>query len=150
MSLATAVASVAHDGKLAAKSQLSDVCKSKLSNVEKLLCDDSQLWFWLRLLEWKLVTTPLDELLLVHEFNRWTDGNVAVGTVSVISVWSCSTVGLAMEMCCCEWCVCGLVVRSASVRVIGGNGGSTASEKSFWDAFIDGLSLFEMTDAKEN
>lgn len=67
---ATTVVSVAHDGKLAAKSQLSDPFKSRLSNVEKLLCDDSQLWFWLRLLEWKLVTTPLDELLLVHEFRR--------------------------------------------------------------------------------
>lgn len=36
---------VAHDGKLAAKSLQSDRFKSKLSNVEKLLRDDSQLKF---------------------------------------------------------------------------------------------------------
>lgn len=36
---------VAHDGKLAAKSLQSDKFKSKLSNVEKLLRDDSQLKF---------------------------------------------------------------------------------------------------------
>lgn len=65
---------VAHDGKLAAKSLQSDRFKSKLSNVEKLLRDDSQLKFWLRLFEWKLVTTPLDELLLAYELSRCMDG----------------------------------------------------------------------------
>lgn len=61
---------VAQDGKLPAKSPQSDRLKSKLSNVEKLLRDESQLRFWLRLLEWKLVTTPLDELELAYEFSR--------------------------------------------------------------------------------
>lgn len=45
------VALVAHDGRLPAKSLQSDKFKSKLSNVEKLLRDDSQLKFWLRLFE---------------------------------------------------------------------------------------------------
>jgi len=52
---------VAHDGKLPARSLQSDKFRSKLSNVEKLLRDESQLKFWLKLFEWKLVTTPLDE-----------------------------------------------------------------------------------------
>ena len=38
-------------GKLLAKSLQSDKFKSKLSNVEKLLLDESQLKFWLKLLE---------------------------------------------------------------------------------------------------
>lgn len=64
----------AHDGKLPARSLQSDRFRSRLSSVEKLLRDDSQLRFWLRLFEWKLVTTPLDELLLAYEFSRWMDG----------------------------------------------------------------------------
>lgn len=55
---------VAHEGKLPAKSPQSDKLKSRLSNVEKLLRDESQLKFWLKLFEWKFVTTPLDELEL--------------------------------------------------------------------------------------
>lgn len=65
---------VAQDGRLAAKSLQSERFKSRLSNVEKLLRDDSQLKFWLRLFEGKLVTTPLDELLLAYELSRWIDG----------------------------------------------------------------------------
>lgn len=60
----------AHDGRLPAKSLQSDRFRSRLSSVEKLLRDDSQLRFWLRLFEWKFVTTPLDELLLAYEFRR--------------------------------------------------------------------------------
>lgn len=69
---------VAQDGKLPAKSPQSDRLKSKLSNVEKLLRDESQLRFWLRLFEWKLVTTPLDELELAYEFSRWMGMGTAV------------------------------------------------------------------------
>lgn len=61
---------VAHDGKLAARSLQSERFRSRLSNVEKLLLDESQLRFWLKLFDGKLVTTPLDELLLAYEFNR--------------------------------------------------------------------------------
>lgn len=76
----------AHDGKLPAKSLQSDKFKSKLSNVEKLLRDDSQLKFWLRLFEWKLVATPLDELLLAYELSRCIGaGSVLVAGASSIS-----------------------------------------------------------------
>lgn len=64
----------AQDGKLPARSLQSDRFKSRLSNVEKLLRDDSQLRFWLRLFEWKLVATPLLELLLAYELSRCMDG----------------------------------------------------------------------------
>lgn len=112
-SLAKTVLSETQDGRLAARSLLSEPCKSKLSNAEKLLCDDSQLKFWLRLLEWKLVTTPLDELLLVHEFRRCTDGSVVDGNASPISLCSLSVQWGIIEMCCCEWCVC-IALRSPS------------------------------------
>lgn len=55
---------LAHDGKLLASSLQSDKFKSRLSKVEKLLRDESQLKFWLKLLDAKFVTTPLDELEL--------------------------------------------------------------------------------------
>lgn len=51
LSLLASATLVAHDGKLAARSLQSDKFKSKLSNVEKLLRDDSQLKFWLKLFE---------------------------------------------------------------------------------------------------
>lgn len=73
----------AHDGKLPAKSLQSDKFKSKLSNVEKLLRDDSQLKFWLKLFEWKLVTTPLDELLLAYEFSRCIGAGIVDGVSSI-------------------------------------------------------------------
>lgn len=56
---------LAHDGKLLARSLQSDRFRSRLSKVEKLLRDESQLRFWLRLFDGKFVTTPLDELELV-------------------------------------------------------------------------------------
>lgn len=55
---------VAHEGRLPAKSLQSDRFNSKLSKVEKLLRDESQLRFWLKLFDGKFVTTPLDELEL--------------------------------------------------------------------------------------
>lgn len=97
---------VAHDGKLAAKSLQSERFKSKLSNVEKLLRDDSQLKFWLRLFEWKLVTTPLDELLLAYELSRWIDGGTDCWITSSISPWSVSQPSSVLELHCwiiCEW-----------------------------------------------
>lgn len=76
---------VAHDGKLPAKSLQSDRFKSRLSNVEKLLRDESQLKFWLRLFDGKLVTTPLDELLLAYEFNRWIGSTIDWDAISSMS-----------------------------------------------------------------
>jgi hypothetical protein len=61
---------LAHDGKLLAKSLQSERFKSRLSNVEKLLRDESQLKFWLKLFDGKFVTTPLDELEEAYEFSR--------------------------------------------------------------------------------
>ena len=58
------------DGRLPASSAQSDRLRSKLSKVEKLLRDESQLRFWLRLFGWMLVTTPLDELELANELSR--------------------------------------------------------------------------------
>lgn len=55
---------LAQEGKLLASSLQSDKFRSRLSNVEKLLRDESQLRFWLKLLDAKFVTTPLDELEL--------------------------------------------------------------------------------------
>lgn len=73
---------VAQDGKLPAKSPQSDKLKSRLSKVEKLLRDESQLKF----LEWKFVTTPLDELELAYEFSRWMGmGTAVVHGISSIS-----------------------------------------------------------------
>jgi hypothetical protein len=53
---------LAQEGKLMARSLQSDKFKSRLSKVEKLLREESQLKFWLKLLE--AITTPLDELEL--------------------------------------------------------------------------------------
>lgn len=76
---------VAQDGRLPARSPQSERLKSRLSNVEKLLREESQLKFWLRLF-WKLVTTPLDELELAYEFSRWMGiGTAAVEATSSIS-----------------------------------------------------------------
>lgn len=114
--IAVAVVLTAHDGILAAKSLQSDKFKSRLSNVEKLLRDDSQLRFWLKLFEWKLVTTPLDELLLAYEFNRWMGaGIVEVCIISSISPWSVSQPSSVLELYCCRIWVC---------RCVGGTTGS--------------------------
>ena len=105
LSLAVVTMLPAHDGKLAAKSLQSERFKSRLSNVEKLLRDDSQLRFWLRLFEWKFVTTPLDELLLAYELSRWIDGTDG-WTVSSISPWSVSQPSSVLELHCCMICEC--------------------------------------------
>lgn len=97
---------VAHDGRLAARSLQSERFRSKLSNVEKLLRDDSQLKFWLKLFDGKLVTTPLDELLLAYELSRWIDGGTDGWMTSSISPWSVSQPSSVLELHCCIICEC--------------------------------------------
>uniref|UniRef100_A0A182QVI8 Uncharacterized protein n=1 Tax=Anopheles farauti TaxID=69004 RepID=A0A182QVI8_9DIPT len=70
------------DGKLPASSAQSDKLRSRLSKVEKLLRDESQLKFWLRLFGWMFVTTPLDELELANELSRWIDLSIDCCTSS--------------------------------------------------------------------
>lgn len=81
--------------------------------MEKLLRDDSQLRFWLRLFVWKFVTTPLDELLLAYEFSRCMEGvgrlvdvaqAAADGGASSISPWSVSQPSSVLELYC--WMIC--------------------------------------------
>lgn len=144
--IAAAVVLTAHDGRLAAKSLQSDKFKSRLSNVEKLLRDDSQLKFWLRLFEWKLVTTPLDELLLAYEFKRCIDGGIVdVCMISSISPWSVSHPSSVLELYCwriCEWRdgVC-MAVGSGSVdeplATLSNAGAWTTSSLAVGDSLID-------------
>lgn len=65
-SLFSASVTLAHDGRLLVKSLQSDKFKSRLSKVEKLLRDDSQL----KLFAAKFVATPLDEPELANELRR--------------------------------------------------------------------------------
>lgn len=144
--IAAAVVLTAHDGRLAAKSLQSDKFRSRLSNVEKLLRDDSQLRFWLRLFEWKLVTTPLDELLLAYEFSRCMDGGtVDVCMCSSISPWSVSQPSSVLELYCCRTCewrdgVCraaGSESVDEPLATLGGAAGWATSSLAAGDSLID-------------
>lgn len=115
---------LAHDGKLLASSLQSDKFKSRLSKVEKLLRDESQLKFWLKLFEAKFVTTPLDELELAYEFNRWIAEAIVAGVMlssiseknkirikplffaACLPPWSVSHPSSVLELYCCVIWLC--------------------------------------------